>query len=42
MLQGMCKPVNDLSCGVWLTHYRHTIALTGIQAAQADEQANQL
>ncbi|MGL5325376.1 MAG: phosphate acetyltransferase, partial [Aeromonas sp.] len=39
MLQGMRKPVNDLSRGALVDDIVYTIALTGIQAAQADEQA---
>ncbi|WP_139750464.1 phosphate acetyltransferase, partial [Aeromonas hydrophila] len=36
MLQGMRKPVNDLSRGALVDDIVYTIALTGIQAAQAE------
>ena len=35
MLQGMRKPVNDLSRGALVDDIIYTIALTAIQAAQA-------
>ena len=38
MLQGMRKPVNDLSRGALVDDIVYTIALTAIQAAQAQEQ----
>ena len=38
MLQGMRKPVNDLSRGALVDDIVYTIALTAIQAAQAEEQ----
>jgi phosphate acetyltransferase len=38
MLQGMRKPVNDLSRGALVDDIVYTIALTAIQAAQAAEQ----
>ncbi|MBR9726953.1 phosphate acetyltransferase [Shewanella intestini] len=37
MLQGMRKPVNDLSRGALVDDIVYTIALTAIQASQADE-----
>ncbi|GLR10682.1 phosphate acetyltransferase [Mixta theicola] len=37
MLQGMRKPVNDLSRGALVDDIVYTIALTAIQAAQAEE-----
>lgn len=37
MLQGLRKPVNDLSRGALVEDIVYTIALTAIQAAQADE-----
>lgn len=40
MLQGMRKPVNDLSRGALVDDIVYTIALTAIQAAQAEEQQN--
>lgn len=39
MLQGMRKPVNDLSRGALVDDIVYTIALTAIQAQQADAQA---
>ena len=39
MLQGMRKPVNDLSRGALVDDIVYTIALTAIQATQADEKA---
>lgn len=39
MLQGMRKPVNDLSRGALVDDIVYTIALTAIQSAQADAQA---
>jgi phosphate acetyltransferase len=38
MLQGMRKPVNDLSRGALVDDIVYTIALTAIQASQADQQ----
>ncbi len=38
MLQGMRKPVNDLSRGALVDDIVYTIALTAIQAAQAEDQ----
>jgi len=38
MLQGLRKPVNDLSRGALVDDIIYTIALTAVQAAQADEQ----
>ena len=38
MLQGMRKPVNDLSRGALVDDIVYTIALTAIQSKQADEQ----
>ena len=38
MLQGMRKPVNDLSRGALVDDIVYTIALTAIQASQAQEQ----
>ncbi|ARJ42957.1 phosphate acetyltransferase [Pantoea alhagi] len=40
MLQGMRKPVNDLSRGALVDDIVYTIALTAIQAAQAEAQQN--
>jgi len=40
MLQGMRKPVNDLSRGALVDDIVYTIALTAIQATQAEEKAN--
>jgi phosphate acetyltransferase len=37
MLQGMRKPVNDLSRGALVDDIVYTVALTAIQSAQADE-----
>jgi phosphate acetyltransferase len=37
MLQGMRKPINDLSRGALVDDIVYTIALTAIQATQADE-----
>ncbi len=34
MLQGLAKPVNDLSCGCLVEDILFTIALTAIQAHQ--------
>ncbi|MCG7499552.1 phosphate acetyltransferase [Vibrio sp. Of7-15] len=39
MLQGMRKPVNDLSRGALVDDIVYTVALTAIQAGQAEEQA---
>lgn len=39
MLQGMRKPVNDLSRGALVDDIVYTIALTAIQAQQAEDQA---
>ncbi|WP_174721761.1 phosphate acetyltransferase [Moellerella wisconsensis] len=39
MLQGMRKPVNDLSRGALVDDIVYTVALTAIQAAQAEAQA---
>jgi len=39
MLQGMRKPVNDLSRGALVDDIVYTIALTAIQATQANEKA---
>lgn len=41
MLQGMRKPVNDLSRGALVDDIVYTIALTAIQATQAEEKAAQ-
>ncbi len=40
MLQGMRKPVNDLSRGALVDDIVYTVALTAIQAKQAEEAAN--
>lgn len=40
MLQGMRKPVNDLSRGALVDDIVYTVALTAIQSAQADSAAN--
>ena len=40
MLQGMRKPVNDLSRGALVDDIVYTIALTAIQASQAQDQQN--
>jgi phosphate acetyltransferase len=37
MLQGMRKPVNDLSRGALVDDIVYTVALTAIQASQAEE-----
>jgi phosphate acetyltransferase len=37
MLQGMRKPVNDLSRGALVDDIVYTVALTAIQSSQADE-----
>jgi len=37
MLQGMRKPVNDLSRGALVDDIVYTIALTGIQATQGQD-----
>ena len=37
MLQGMRKPVNDLSRGALVDDIVYTVALTAIQADQADQ-----
>ncbi|BFO11104.1 hypothetical protein GGER_36140 [Serratia rubidaea] len=39
MLQGMRKPVNDLSRGALVDDIVYTVALTAIQSSQADAQA---
>jgi len=39
MLQGMRKPVNDLSRGALVDDIVYTVALTAIQSAQAEEAA---
>jgi phosphate acetyltransferase len=39
MLQGMRKPVNDLSRGALVDDIVYTVALTAIQAAQAADAA---
>ncbi|TVP52638.1 MAG: phosphate acetyltransferase [Halomonadaceae bacterium] len=41
MLQGLRKPVNDLSRGAMVDDIVYTIALTAIQAKQVEEQARQ-
>ncbi|PVF10432.1 phosphate acetyltransferase, partial [Yersinia pestis] len=40
MLQGMRKPVNDLSRGALVDDIVYTVALTAIQSAQADSAAS--
>lgn len=40
VLQGMRKPVNDLSRGALIEDIVYTIAITAVQAAQLDEQAH--
>ena len=40
MLQGMRKPVNDLSRGALVDDIVYTIALTAIQSKQAEQNAN--
>lgn len=39
MLQGMRKPVNDLSRGALVDDIVYTVALTAIQSSQADAAA---
>ena len=41
MLQGLRKPVNDLSRGALVEDIVYTIAITAVQAAQADDAANE-